>query len=339
MSGRIKFQKHHATSEKFDIREIAHTGFKSVVNSDLLRSRLKLIHLSEKQKFLQKYPHAVSFLKQNGVSLAKLREHSSKMLTSGALAGTLLLSLPDGSIYAQAPKLPPPIFSPLLAQETVRLENSIQYLTDELQSMLAGKPVPLAPALEKNIGLLIERLTGIKARATLEGEHLNTTYGYIGAEQHLPRFPGDTISQHDEFQASGITPGRGAWGYFVQSKAQLSEELIQKEKWYVAVQTLYLPDWELRLRYLRDWYKYRKVIVVDVLSGRAVVAVIADSGPAAWTGKHFGGSPEVMNALGGSKYKKGKVLLFFVDDPENKVPLGPVNYNELKLEGPVVEVS
>ena len=160
----------------------------------------------------------------------------------------------------------------------------------------------------------------------MEGEHLNTTYGYIGAEQHLPRFPGDTVSAHDELQHIGITPGRGAWGYFAPSRAQLTDDVIQKEKYYAVVQTMYLPDWERRLTYLRDWYKYRKVIVVNTENGKAVVAAIADSGPAVWTGKQFGGSPEVMNELGGPRYKKGKVLLFFVDDPQNQVPLGPVDY-------------
>ena len=70
-------------------------------------------------------------------------------------------------------------------------------------------------------------------------------------------------------------------------------------------------------------------MIVNTQNGRAVVASIADSGPAAWTGKHFGGSPEVMNHLGGPKYTKGKVIIFFVDDPENKIPLGPVNYDNL----------
>jgi len=60
-----------------------------------------------------------------------------------------------------------------------------------------------------------------------------------------------------------------------------------------------------------------------------VVAAIADSGPAMFTGKSFGGSPEVMNYLGGARYKKGPVILFFVDDPEHKVPLGPVDYNHV----------
>ena len=62
------------------------------------------------------------------------------------------------------------------------------------------------------------------------------------------------------------------------------------------------------------------------------MAVIGDSGPAAWTGKHFGGSPEVMAYLELNRGKqKGAVILFFVDDQNNKVPLGPleskVNYD------------
>ena len=104
--------------------------------------------------------------------------------------------------------------------------------------------------------------------------------------------------------------------------------MVAKEKYYVAVQTLYLPDWETRLNYLRDWYKHRKVVVANPRTGRAIIAVVADSGPAYWTGKHFGGSPEVMNYLESKDGRqKGPVILFFVDDPEDKVPLGPLEYN------------
>ena len=60
-------------------------------------------------------------------------------------------------------------------------------------------------------------------------------------------------------------------------------------------------------------------------NGTACVVVVGDAGPAQWTGKQFGGSPEVMKALDLHEgYHKGKVILAFVDDPENKVPLGPV---------------
>ena len=77
------------------------------------------------------------------------------------------------------------------------------------------------------------------------------------------------------------------------------------------------------------------MIAINPQNGKAVVGVIADAGPAKFTGKHFGGSPEVMTHLEliyGKK--KGKVILYFVDDPENKIPLGPVqnNYQSLAVK-------
>ena len=97
------------------------------------------------------------------------------------------------------------------------------------------------------------------------------------------------------------------------------------EKYYVAVQTLYLPGWNKEQPALKEWYKYRKVLVINPNSGRSVVAVIADAGPADWTGKQFGGSPEVMEHLEYvSGKRKGPVILMFIDDPQNKIKLGPV---------------
>ena len=76
-------------------------------------------------------------------------------------------------------------------------------------------------------------------------------------------------------------------------------------------------------------------MIVNTQNGNAIIASIADSGPAAWTGKHFGGSPEVMNYLGGIRYKKGPVIIFFIDDPENKIPLGPVEYNGISIDNQI----
>jgi hypothetical protein len=208
-----------------------------------------------------------------------------------------------------------------------------QILIDGLKSSLPAKTQPLDGSQERYLGQFLSNLTGVKVNANLEGEHLNTVYGLIGEEQHLRRYPGDTLSQHGEGDeiAEGMAPGLGAWGYFASSKENLSPNLAETEKWYAVVQTLYLPDWGKRLKYLINWYKYRKVLIVNTDNGNAVVAAIADSGPAAWTGKSFGGSPEVMEYLGGPRYKKGPVLVYFVDDPDNKVPLGPVDYNKINL--------
>ena len=67
------------------------------------------------------------------------------------------------------------------------------------------------------------------------------------------------------------------------------------------------------------------MLIVNTKTGQAVVGDIADAGPAVWTGKHLGGSPEVMYHLGFAKgSRKGPVLYFFIDDVDNKVALGPL---------------
>ena len=301
------------------------------LTAEELRNKLKLAHLKTKDAFVENYPHAHKFLQEKGLELGKVRAHSAKILGAGALTGTLLLT-PPGNIRA----LPAPHEIVEKVREGARAlgENAPQkILVDELSSHLPEKPRPLSREEEKFLERIFNDVVGIPAKGTLEGEHLNTTYGYIGAEQHLLRYPGDTLNEHGEghILTPGIAPGKGAWGYFAPSRGELTPELEETEKWYAVVQTLYLPDWEERLRYLREWYKYRKVLIVNTDNGNAVVAAIADAGPAAWTGKHFGGSPEVMYYLGGPRYKKGPVILFFVDDPENKIPLGPVDYNDISL--------
>jgi hypothetical protein len=258
-------------------------------SNDLLRAKLKVKHLA---------------------SQARL----NKFLVSTAVAGSLFFSAPAVASVANQPP------------EEIATDVAIgprQKLLLDLKATIPEKLEILNPDLETKISNILFEDLGIKAYAELEGEKLNRSYGLIGAEQHLQRYPGDTIDQHGQFFREGMAPGKGAWGYISNP---------EYEKYYVAVQTLYLPDWSARLSYLRDWYRYRKVLVVNPHNAKSIVVVIGDSGPASWTGKHFGGSPEVMAYLELNRGKqKGAVLLFFVDDPSNKVPLGPleskVNYD------------
>jgi len=49
----------------------------------------------------------------------------------------------------------------------------------------------------------------------------------MGAEQHLPRYPGDTVYEHRDLIEKGITPGLGGWGYFAPSRNQMTPELVE----------------------------------------------------------------------------------------------------------------
>lgn len=73
------------------------------------------------------------------------------------------------------------------------------------------------------------------------------------------------------------------------------------------------------------------MLVYNPKNKKAAVAVVGDAGPSPWTGKHFGGSPELMHYLDMKDGKaKSKALVLFVDDKDNKVPLGPL-LNETEL--------
>jgi hypothetical protein len=167
----------------------------------------------------------------------------------------------------------------------------------------------------------------------LEGKRLNRSYGLIGAEQHLARYPGDSLGSHFDsdqdrglYWQQGMAPGLGAWRYFSPSREALTELEIDREKYYIAVQTFLSKDFNSRFTEYRDFYKYRKMLVVNPNNGKAIVADIGDAGPGEFTGKHLGGSPEVMHYLervDGSL--KGPVLYFFIDDPDDKIKLGPIS--------------
>jgi hypothetical protein len=294
-----------------------------IKSASALYKRIQKKHRLTADVLRSRHPEAVGFFKSKGIDPEKIRLHAAKLITSGALAGSLMISSPKIDGLATIP--------------TVIAENLPQTITQQklvnlLKRILPSQVKPLTPEQEKNISETIFKNLGLKITPVLEGNRLNQCYGFIGAEQHLPRFQGDTENQHDEFQFKGVTPGKGGWGYFASSKGNLTSDLIDKEKYYVAVQTLYLPDWNTNTKYLSQWYKYRKVMVINPVNGKIIVADVADAGPAKWTGKHFGGSPEVMAYLGlNVGMQKGPVILFFVDDQENQIPLGPLEYTLDKI--------
>ncbi len=206
-----------------------------------------------------------------------------------------------------------------------------QTLVTQLASQLPNTIDPLTVEQESNVIQTLSSYFNLRLFATLDNKRLNRSYGLIGAEQHLTRYPGDSIPTHFHTQAdtifapSGVAPGRGAWGYFANSKEELTTADIEREKWYIAVPTFLSPGWQEDPNSLYTFFKYRKMLVVNPQNGKAVIADIADTGPAEWTGKHLGGSPEIMDYLERQDgTARGPVLYFFIDDPGDTVHLGPI---------------
>ncbi len=255
--------------------------------------------------------------------------HTTRNVATGSLGGLMMLSA------TAIPQIPVPHVNIPKDASLMDISSNV-FLTSDLFSVLPKKVEPLTAEEEKKVEAILSRDFGIKVAAELEGKRLNRNYGFIGAEQHLARYPGDTMYSHFDaaeeqahFAKSGMAPGLGAWGHFASSKNEMTEKDKMREKYYIAVPTFLAPGFRQNVSEYYTFFKYRKMLVVNPQSGKAVVAVIADAGPAVWTGKHLGGSPEVMHYLERVDGKrKGAVLYFFVDDPEDKVALGPIKTQE-----------
>lgn len=249
---------------------------------------------------------------------------SLKHLALGGLGGLMLLSAPQK-------QLPTPNL--IVSREGI-LKGYDQnvLLAQALSEKVPGELRPLGPSEEKEIVDILSQSFSFKVTAEINNIRLNRNYGLIGGEQHLYRFPGDNLYAHADtasdfakFGDAGMAPNLGAWGYFSPSQNEFKEIDKLRERYYLAVQTFLAPGFAENFVKYRDFFKFRKMLVVNPQTGQAVVAVVGDAGPADWTGKHLGGSPEVMDILGlGEGSRKGPVLYFFIDDPEEKIPLGPV---------------
>lgn len=262
---------------------------------------------------------------KHGESIAWLNNSTQKLLVGST--GLFLLTQPI-TTSAIAQNLQPQNASATVHETPQRTATN---LVSILNSILPNAIDPLSIDQEDTIIRTLSNYFNLRLFSTIENKRLNRSYGLIGAEQHLTRYPGDTMNTHffhseeQQIIASGMAPGRGAWGYFANSQNELTDTDIQREKWYMAVPTFLSPGWEANSLDLYTFFKYRKMLVVNPQNGKAVIADIADAGPAQWTGKHLGGSPEVMSYLerhDGSV--TGPVLYFFIDDPADTISLGPI---------------
>lgn len=288
---------------------------------EALRKKWVARHRNIQQNLWDKHKDSLQWLGKN---------ISPKKLALGSLGGLMLLT------SQQHPVLPKEQLTQSRDDILKGFDQNV-FLVQQLKENLPSDVSPLDKKQESDITAILSKDFGFKVKAETEGIRLNRNYGLIGGEQHLYRYPGDNVYAHADTSAdwamygsSGIAPGLGAWGYFASSKEQFGEIDKQREKYYLAIQTYLSPGFAENVAKYRDFFKFRKMLVVNPKTGQVVVAVIGDVGPSEWTGKHLGGSPEVMDGLGlAGGPRKGPVLYFFIDDPKDEIPLGPIHVKDL----------
>jgi hypothetical protein len=278
-----------------------------------------------KQRFHSNHTKASAWFKKKSFDVDQLRTTSQQLLAAATIMGGVALHQPvDVMLQQQLEQSQNTQNDDSKALAELSLEEH-QAILNKMRDFAQRPPGHLQEQEELYLEQQLADMLGFSVAAELDGHRLNHTIGIMGGEQHLKRFPGDTLDQHDAFHEAGMAPNRGSFGWFTENGV-LTEKAIQREKYYFAVQTLYLPDWNSNHQNLKPWYKFRKMIAINPAEELAVVGVVGDAGPAKWVNKQFGGSPEIIReAKIWSSNSRGRVILFFVDDPDDTIPLGVIN--------------
>lgn len=303
------------TTEVLAPEEIAQKLFEAI---ETARAKL-LVKLKRKRKKLVKF---VESIEENFEDLARI--WSKSFIAASVAAGIFLTSaLPITAasvpqIASQIQRAPPTV-----EEKEILKRQILEYL----EKFATNKKIN-----SQLLASLVSQITSIQVKTTIDDNKLPDVFGEIATEKHLQIYPGETLQDHlkngedfAKFSWTGISTTPAAWGYFAKNKNLTTDELVEKEKYYLAIQTFAVPDWSKEWPELKEWYKFRKLLVYNPENGKAVVGVLADAGPATFTGRAFGGSPEVMDNLGLAATTMGDVLVFFLDDRQNLIPLGPVN--------------
>jgi hypothetical protein len=220
------------------------------------------------------------------------------------------------------PVLPPAQLQALYAELSKEEHSAVM----EKMSRMVQEPAGHLPRQEE---LYLEQqltdLFGFEISAELEGIRLPHSTGVMQALPHLRRHPTDTLVNHERCHAAGIRQVRGGFGWFTEL-GQLTPLGVLQEKYFFSVQAQFTSAWQSSPSLLKNWLKFRKMVLINPMEERAVVGCIGDLGPSEWVHYQFGGSPEtIQDGKVWSPKSRGHVLLFFINDPMNHIQLGPLD--------------
>jgi len=159
---------------------------------------------------------------------------------------------------------------------------------------------------------------------TVDGIPLPANSGKVGREQHLcltmsqePPATHYAVSGTPAGAQNGMAwqesggPGYGAWG---------KAPPVDDERYYICMRWNYTDLHGQPVLASKDWYYRKRVLVINPANGRKVVASIVEYGPAPWTGRVSGLSPEAMLALGAET--DNNLIYYWALD--QSLPPGPI---------------
>ena len=289
-----------------------------------VHKQLKDHHKLAVKRFNTTHRHAKRLLRKHRIPLEKLRGHATRTV---ALAGVAAASA-VGPVFAatQQPAPPPdPSFAPFdltRMQPTTaeafgpaKAEASQKGLfVKKVQEIIPHPEQGLNATQEQQLIGLVSEQYGLNVKTELNGIRLNMSYGVAAKEQNLPLYHGD--------HRPNLTPGTGAWGYFANSKKELTPLDVQREANYGVVQTWLAPGFDKDVAKYKDFFHHRPMLFINPVNGKAWVVAIEDAGPNPSLHRAFGMAPAVADGL--EIGSPAPIFALFLDDPSGSIPLGSV---------------
>lgn len=146
---------------------------------------------------------------------------------------------------------------------------------------------------------------------SLDGYAIPATSGRVGREQHLYLAADEEAAGRSDptihyarasvpaYAQNGMAGGYGAFG------SSASPATADQERYYINMRWNYCTWYEDAgvthttncSSTAKNWHRHKKVVVTNPANGRQLVASVEEAGPAIWTGRVSGLSPEAMYEL------------------------------------------
>lgn len=307
---------------------------------DMLSDHLNYHHSIVKRSLHQTHRHAKKLFRKHRLTFNNLKNVGTKAAAGAALAGTLFVAPAHSGVekdkqgdnnVSQAQIPSPPVNSSALAGPDNPNPNKMTQAEfgEKIKEIMKGsqRDGKLSTAQYQQIKDLLHDQIGVEvSNQTDDGFELNKHYGYNGREQHLPTRAGDSAKNHlssdDQTAiASGVTPGRGAWGYVAPAE----------EKWYVVGQTFLSQQFGTPATKGLGGQRYIVIEIPEDANGNYTMVArgaLWDAGPGRTTGKVFGAAPEFFHQVGPAAARSAKFKAIMLPEVGERKPaseLGPLN--------------
>ncbi len=149
---------------------------------DILKEKLLIQSREVSRQIEKKHRRLIKWLADQGYSWNDLRLQLGQVAVGASLAGALFL-VPAPATSINNTRSPPP------AAIQQNKEEQAMRLGDLLKNLSNDNFTANQASLIDNI----QQVAGIKTAVEMDGIKLNINFGFMGAEQHLYRYPGDNL--------------------------------------------------------------------------------------------------------------------------------------------------